>query len=226
MANYAFRVSSSYESLAKTVESIAKHSDFLVIYEHPDASRKHIHGYVENLTVGTDTLKNWIKKELNVNSYPKSDWEFATKIGKGPKKGEPVDRDSIIYFHKGKYPLLYNKGFTKEFIEEQHAKSYTPSNEYVQKVQYKIVSESKEKSMKRQWDLIKEMRQRYKRVEAEGNVMTDDKLIDIVNGVLDENSIVCGVYKRMDYFDSLTVNLGRTRVADEMRMILERRRKT
>lgn len=221
MANYAFRVHASFVSLKQTIEHIAQSSEVLVIYEHND-KRTHIHGYVEGLTVGTDSLKNWIKKELNVTTFPRSDWSFETVIGKGPKKGQPVDRDSLVYYHKGKYPILFNKGLTEEFVQLQHNKSYTPSTDYTTKVQYKIVSESKSQAMKRQWDLLEEMKNKYK--ELTSKFVTDEQLIEIVISVLNENKVITSLYKRMEYFDSLSVNVGRSRVKDDMMMILEKRK--
>lgn len=224
--NYAFRVHASYQSLKQTVNKVAESSEVLVVYEHPegDAERTHIHGYVEGLTVGTDTFKNWIKKELNVTAFPKSDWAFETVIGKGPKKGQPVDRDSLIYYHKGKYPILFNKGLTEEFVKEQHSKSYEPTNQYVKKVQYKIVSESKAQAKKRNWDLLEEMKNLYKQQQAKSDIVSDEQIITIVIKVLDDNKVITSVYKRMEFFDSLSVNVGRSRVKDDMMAILEKRK--
>jgi len=224
--NYAFRIHASYQSLKQTISKIAESSEVLVIYEHPegDSERTHIHGYVESLTVGTDSLKNWIKKELNVTSFPKSDWAFETVISKGIKKGQPVDRDSLIYYHKGKYPILFNKGLTEEFVKEQHSKSYTPTTQYVKKVQYKIVSESKAQAKKRNWDLLEEMKNLYKQLSARVPFVSDEDIISIVIKVLDDNKIITSVYKRMEFFDSLSVNVGRSRVKDDMMAILEKRK--
>lgn len=149
--NYGIRITSPYDTLTKTVETIAKHSENVIVYEHTDASRTHIHMYVEGLTVSTDTVKNWVKKELNITPFPKSDWAFETKITKGLKKGQPVDRSAIVYFHKGKFPVMYNKGFTQEFIEEQHGKSF--------KKEVKTIEEKKKEKKKiNHWDIIEEVR--------------------------------------------------------------------
>lgn len=226
MANYAFRVTATFLSLKSFIEELLSHSQYLAIYEHSDTKRPHIHGYVEGLDVSTDTLKNWIKKALNIKAFPKSDWEFATKISKGNKKGQPVDRESLIYFHKGKYPILVNKGFTQEEVDNYHALSYTPPTEYVkEKVQYKLISESKSQAHKRQKDLLEEMKSEYAIKKTVNPYVSQEDMISIVNTVVDKNNIIMGLYKRMDFLDTLESQLGRSRIVDEMRATLERRRR-
>jgi len=200
--NYAFRITSSYVSLEKFVKDVSDVCQCLAVYEHSEPDKRvHIHGYVEGLTVSTDTLKNWVKKALNVKIFPKSDWEFAEKISKGAKKGQPVDRDSLIYFHKGKNPILYNKGFDKSFVEEQHKKSYIPV-EYVGKsvkTQYKLVCENPTQKKHRENDMVKMMIDKVKPIQ----IKTDENvMIEIVN-VINETQTVCGDYKVVDYFDTV-----------------------
>lgn len=221
--NYAFRVTSTYESLSKFVKDVSDVCEVLAVYEHnePD-KRPHIHGYVEGLTVSTDTLKNWIKKALNVKSFPKTDWEFAEKISKGDKKGKPVDRDSLIYFHKGKYPILYNKGFSPEFIAEQHSKSYE-FKEYVGKsikTQYKLVCENPTQKKHRENDLIKMMMDKVRTlaVKNDANVMAE--IISVIN----DTQTVCGDYKVVDYFDTVTRRLMPHNAIERCLGILQKRK--
>jgi len=200
--NYAFRITSSYESLSKFVKDVSNVCERLAVYEHHEPDKRvHIHGYVEGLTVSTDTLKNWVKTTLNVKSFPKSDWEFAQKISKGEKKGQPVDRESLMYFHKGKNPILYNKGFSPELVEEQHKKSYIPK-EYVGKslkTQYKLVCENPTQKKHRENDLVKLMIDRVKPLE----IKSDENIMREVIAVLNETLTVCGDYKCVDYFDTV-----------------------
>lgn len=226
MATYAFRITATFLSLDFFIKELLEHSSHLAIYEHTDGERPHIHGYVEGLTVSTDTLKNWIKKALNIKAFPKTDWMFEQKIGRGPKKGQPVDRFSLTYGHKGKFPLLISKGFTESDIEHYHSQSYeSPKNYTKEKVQFKLISESKAQAHKRQKDLLDDMKIEYKIRQTKNLYVSQDEVIEIVNSVIDKNNIIMGVYKRLDFMDSLESQVGRTRVIDEMRAALERRRR-
>lgn len=222
MSNYAFRIHSSYESLQSFVKNVSEVSNVLAVYEHPDTNRVHIHGYVEGLTVSTDTLKNWVKKALNVKSFPKSDWEFAEKISKGDKKGQSVDRNSLIYFHKGKYPIKFIKGLSDEFILEQHSKSYKPT-EYVGKsikTQYKLVCENPTQKKMRENDLIMLMIDKYKSTGAND----DDVLIECIRNVLTETKTICGLYKFVDYFDTISMRIRPGKFIDDVRNVLMKRK--
>lgn len=105
----AFRVSSSYDSLTDFITKLSEVSEKVIIYQH-DATRIHIHGLVQDCRISTDTMKNWIKKCLNVKSFPKSDWSFKS-----------VDDDYgkyITYMSKGKLSPMYVKEFDDEFVEQ------------------------------------------------------------------------------------------------------------
>lgn len=219
--NYAFRITESYDNLEQFVLQVGNHSQYLAVYEHSEPDKRtHVHGYVEGLTVSTDTLKNWVKKALNVKTFKKSDWEFAEKIAKGEKKGKPVDRDSLVYFHKGKYPIRYNKGFTDEFISEQHKKSYVPV-EYVGKsvkTQYKLVCENPTQKKHRENDLIKMMIDKCKDLHTDREVM-----IQVIE-VLNETKTVCGDYKVLDYFDTVIRRIYKGTSLDRLMGLLEKRK--
>lgn len=224
--NYAFRVTESYDNLSKFVDDLAGVSEKLAVYEHSEPDKRtHIHGYVEGVTVSTDTLKNWIKKALNVKAFPKSDWEFATKISKGTKAGQVVDQDSLVYFHKGKYPLKFNKGFTEEFIKEQHSKSYTPT-EYVGKsvkTQYKLVCENSSQKKIRENDLIKLMIDKAK-VHKQWALNRDTAIIESIKDVLVETKTICGVYKAVDYYDTICAREWSGTWFNQFANILEKRK--
>lgn len=219
--NYAFRITESYSNLEQFVLQVGNHSQYLAVYEHSEPNKRiHIHGYVEGLTVSTDTLKNWVKKTLNVKKFPKSDWDFAEKIAKGEKKGQPVDRDSLIYFHKNRFPIKYNKGFDEEFIKEQHAKSYTPV-EYVGKsvkTQYKLVCENPTQKKHRENDLIKMM------IDKSKGLLEDREVMKVVIDVLNETATVCGDYKAMDYFDTVIRRIHKGTSLDRLMGLLQKRK--
>lgn len=200
MERLAGRITRSYDDLATFFVRLAEVSDALVVYEHyHEKKRTHCHFYLEGLTKKTDTLKNWVKKCLNVESFPASDWEFAEKISKGVKKGQPVDRDSIIYFHKGQYPLKFNKGFTDDFIEEQHKKSQSPENVTTIK-KFVTIQESPKERKKRQYDLLQDMKKKY----GEMNDYFDyEKAVRCVINVHRENQLLISEYKVKEYVLSM-----------------------
>lgn len=217
----SFRVTRSFNELTKFVDEMASVCECLVVYEHNEPNKRvHIHGYAEKCTVGTDTLKNWIKKTLNVKVFSRSDWAFPEVIEKGPKKGKPVDRESLIYFHKGKYPLLFNKGFDEQFVQEQHAKSYTPT-EYVGKsikTQYKLVCENPTQKKHRENDLVKMMIDKCKDLKTDREVMIQ------VMEVLNETKTVCGDYKTLDYFDTVMRRIYKGTSLERLMGLLEKRK--
>lgn len=201
--SYAFRITSSYSSLLPFVKRMADVCDVLAVYEHSaDVSikRTHIHGYCEGLTVSTDTLKNWVKKALGVKTFPKTDWEFAEKISKGVDKGKPVNRNALVYFHKGKYPILFSKGLSEEEIQEKHKVSYSPEN--LVKVEYKLVKqENPQERKKRHWDLMKDMVKEYEK--GNGGYFDYERAVRIVVQVLKSNQLLISEYKVKEYVLSI-----------------------
>lgn len=105
----AFRITNSYIELVSFITKLEQVSEKLIIYEH-EASRKHIHGLVLKCKISTDTMKNWIKKCLNVKTYPKSDWSFKTADDEYSKY--------ITYMSKGKLQPSYYKDFEVGYIEQ------------------------------------------------------------------------------------------------------------
>lgn len=80
----------------------------MVVYEHTEASRPHIHMLLVGCSVSTDTLKNYIKKELGVISS--RDWSFKTAKS---------DYDNYIkYMSKGYIEPCYNKGFEETYLTD------------------------------------------------------------------------------------------------------------
>lgn len=93
----------------------------MVVYEHTDASRIHLHFLVEECTVSTDTLKNYFKKELGVvNSR---DWSFktATKVPIVVQETNKYSRggfsEYIKYMSKGKHEPVFNKGYEEAYLD-------------------------------------------------------------------------------------------------------------
>lgn len=108
MSNYAVRLTRSYEDCSGAILRIANVVERIIVYEH-QASRTHVHMLLDNCSVSTDTLKNYIKKELGVVSS--RDWSFKTAI-----KSVMSYANYIKYMYKGENKPKYNKGFTEEEI--------------------------------------------------------------------------------------------------------------
>lgn len=225
--NYAFRIHATYQSLESFVKKVSEEADVLAVYEHNDAKRIHIHGYVEGLRVSTDTLKNWVKKALNVKEFPKADWEFATKIAKGIHKGELVNRDALIYFHKGKHPILFNKGFTEEFVEEQHKKSYDKkSNPFVVGEQVAEQHVPRQSTKPTKYDIIMAAHEYLLDnhplppfVEA----WSRDNIIKAIKITLKVKRQPIGIYKVIDLFDAFRMMFDDSSWELEVNNILDKR---
>lgn len=216
--NYAFRIHGEYEKLKETCSKIGENSQFLVVYEHT-GGRTHIHGYVEGFTKSTDSIKSWVKKELNVETYPKTDWSFQTKYKKFEGVIVPVDRECLVYFHKGEFKARYIKGITEEeLVSKYHSRSYKkPSPEG--KVQYKLKSESPKEAKLRKNEFVKMCIQRMK----ERSVIDSMKILDIIIEVAKEYNEVVGVYKILEYYDTIILREQPGKFKDMVAKVLEKR---
>lgn len=94
------RVSFPYANLVEMVKKLPEVCDKVVVYQH-DASRTHVHMLLRECKVSTDTLKNWIKKALNV-SVKKTDWSF---------KSADKDDKYITYMSKGTLDPVFAHGY-------------------------------------------------------------------------------------------------------------------
>lgn len=103
--SYAVRITRTAKELMPFFERLTAASVRLIAYEHTDGARAHVHMYVDGASVGTDTMKNWVKKALGVTAFPKTDWVFAT-----PKPDQTPDT-FITYMSKGRYDPVIAKGF-------------------------------------------------------------------------------------------------------------------
>lgn len=100
------RLTEGYDVMEGFIKSYADSCDKLVVYEHGESSRKHIHFYAVKSQIKPDAIKTRIKKYLNVVSYDKSRWSFKTA----------TDDGCIVYMTKGRLEPSYVKGFTQEEI--------------------------------------------------------------------------------------------------------------
>lgn len=111
---WACRVTRTFSDMSEVIDRMSEKSKLLVVYAHnEECERPHIHFLIDT-DVSTDTIKNWIKKCLNVTTFNKMDWSFKSTYG----DDVPVDNGYVTYMSKGKYDPLYVKGFTDSEIKE------------------------------------------------------------------------------------------------------------
>lgn len=199
------RVSRPYNDLIQFAEKLSEACDTCVVYEHEaDAtvSRTHIHAYVENPKVSTDTMKNWVKKVLKTTAFPKADWSFTGAM----------DRGFITYLSKGELIPKFYKGIEKSELDLLRA-DWVAREQQPKKIQYVLKAENPEQQKMRQWEMVTEIRRRiHVRPEKE----TNDGLFDphrvcsiIRDVVVVQNRTLCGRYKFRDYYDTVMALEGR-----------------
>lgn len=187
----AFRISSSYDDLISFCDKLSRNSDKLIVYEH-DASRVHVHGLVSNCKVSTDTLKNWVKTALSVDTFPKSDWSFITK----DKQGNNVNDSFITYMSKGQLDPKCVYGYDLDEVS-QYKMQWKPIVRST-KVQYILKQENPHEAKKRQIDMVDEI---CRRVDSQKITLGEDIVKVICDVVYRENRTIVGRYKIRDYFD-------------------------
>jgi len=183
------RVSRPYDDLKLFSEKLADACDACVIYEHEadaSVSRTHIHAFVEGPKVSTDTMKNWVKKALNVTAFPKADWSFVGA----------TDRGFITYLSKGNIDPKFFKGISDEDIRTLKT-AWVQREERPKKTQYVLKNENPEQQRLRQWEMVEEIRKRFT------NGDSDTLVKIIIQVVMVENRTICGRYKIRDYFDTV-----------------------
>lgn len=88
--SYAIRLSYRYLDLASFLEDLKTETDVLVVYEHDDGNRPHVHIYTEGLKQSVLTVKNRLARYLGFRPA-KTDWSFKTA----------ENRKFITYMSKG-----------------------------------------------------------------------------------------------------------------------------
>jgi len=199
------RVSRTYDELQKAppkdesfIKKLSDACDVFVVYEHQaddSVNRTHIHAYVENPKVSTDTMKNWVKKTLGVVSFPKADWSFVGA----------TDRGFITYLSKGNLDPLFVKGISDDEIRTLKS-TWVVQPVRKGKVQYILKVENPAQQKLRQTEMVDEIRRRvndYKGEEYDGKY-DPVRLVRIIKQVVViENKTVCGRYKFRDYYDTV-----------------------
>lgn len=185
MSNFAFRISVAYEETK--LDDLYELCERVIIYQHnADSSvkRTHIHGLIFGCTRKEDTVRN---------RFFKGKYEYSMK--------SKVDDKFITYMSKGILEPVYVKGFDPELVrlrttEWQDHKS-APGTTQVVLVDGKLVKEIPEKKKKTKRELIEIMVSHYE------PHMSDLNMLKVIRKVLIDNNEVVGMYKVLDYYDSL-----------------------
>lgn len=104
--SYAIRLSYRYVDLASFIEELKDETDVLVLYEHEDGNRPHVHIYTEGLKLTVLTAKNRLARYLGFRPA-KTDWSFKTA----------EDRKFITYMSKGVLQPKFCKGIDGTELE-------------------------------------------------------------------------------------------------------------
>lgn len=202
----AIRVTRPAGDLRSFIERIEARCDKLIIYQHDESSRPHIHGLITNCQVSTDTLKNYIKTSLGVTSFPKTDWSFVSK---------DVNEKFITYMSKGRLDPVYSKGYDEHEVNEfRNQWEDKPHKKSVQTRLTYVVKESPIERKQRQSDMVNEI---VDTIEKEGIKKSPRDIITVIwRIVVVKNQNVMGRYKLRDYYDSVASRVNHTEWIYEM----------
>lgn len=225
------RIHRTYAEIEPWVRNLSDKIQKLVVYQHDadeEVSRTHCHLMIIGYTTSDETMKTQLTKVLGERLKGQKDWVW-----------DPVVRsetDAITYMSKKDLQPMFVVGFDETLIAECSAK-YRPKDEYVkskEKTQFKIVAEKPEVSKKRQNDLLDEMTTRLKnlrkneiesfpivsalnaRSDAEAFQWEQEKVLQIIIDVLNENRVIFGRYKVRDYYDTLMCRLDSKQFKNSM----------
>lgn len=192
--NYALRLTFGYNELEAFYKKTTDVCSKVIVYEHIDTKRLHCHALLQDCTVSTDTLKNWIKKALGVTKVIPDNWSFKTA---------DLNIKYITYMSKGKFDAKLVKGFSPEEIQEYKAAWVPPTNDGTLK-QFIKIQEKPEVARKRQADLVDEM---------VGMLNDNSSTMDIIEVirkvVIIKHQTICGRYKVRDYVDVIKARLNK-----------------
>jgi len=222
MTHYAIRISREYIDISGTINKMSELSEMSVWYEHPadeDVSRTHVHGLLMSSSINTDSVKNWIKKELNLKTFDRSDWVFSTTYT-SKKIKYSITMESypkyITYMTKGIFQPKFNKGFDPEFLEQRRLLWVEPSmNDKYEKIGYKIIKPETPKEKKlREFELLELI---DKRLKEKFTIWDDFKMIPVVIDVLLEQKHCLSVYKVRDWVEKVQMYGYKQSFVDKVR---------
>lgn len=183
---FAIRVTKSSRELAHFFDKLDQVTERYVFYEHNVPNNIHIHGLIVGCTVSTDTLKNYIRKD--VGNMKSTDWSFKTAD----------DFNFITYMSKGTLDPVVNKGFTGEELQEYRSKWVTVESKKRTMTQYKLKIENPSQAKIRQNELMDMVLQRCR----ERGITHGAAVLEVIREVVYvEHKTIVGRYKIRDYYD-------------------------
>lgn len=184
----AIRITLSYDRLEQTFSQIKDVSQRVIVYQH-DATRVHVHALIVGCTVSTDTLKNWVMREIN-GKLTRDSWSFKTA----------QNEEFITYMSKGSLTPVFVSGYQPEVIEAFRSKWVQQAPKSKSLVQYRLKIENPQEQKLRQQDMLKEIIIRYN----ESQNQTPSFLISLIRQVVViEQKTLLGRYKLRDYYDTV-----------------------
>lgn len=218
--NYAVRYSRSFMDLSGVILYIASVSEQLAVYEHEsdeEVSRTHIHFLLKGCSVTKQTLKNHLPKELNMT---RSDYVHSTTYLDNKGDEHPIDDKFIIYMSKGRLDPVFLKGFTKEDCDSYKAQWKDYKNEKHPKgsmLHYVTVKQNPTEVRKRKSDLIMLM------IKQCANDYSHENVRNAIKKVLIDANEIIGVYKVIDYYDTIMMRHNANRFDNMFDNIISRR---
>lgn len=184
----AIRITLPYDRLEQTFSQIKDVSQRVIVYQH-DATRVHVHALIVGCTVSTDTLKNWVMREIN-GKLTRDSWSFKTA----------QNEEFITYMSKGSLTPVFVSGYQPEVIEAFRSKWVQQAPKSKSLVQYRLKIENPQEQKLRQQDMLKEIIIRYN----ESQNQTPSFLISLIRQVVViEQKTLLGRYKLRDYYDTV-----------------------
>lgn len=200
MSHYQLRLTASFHDCSGVIQRFAEASEAIVVYQHDESNRVHIHALVKGFTKSYDTASNWMKQICPV----KEDRSFVTTYKKG-KARYPVDDNAISYFSRGKLDPVFKSGLTDEFIAEYKTKGYDKKG---LKDVVDVIAEGGKlvkqltPSKKLQIQLLEEMRAELGDIDLD---IPAKHIFDVIRKVCMRNNYYLpkGLHKIMEFRDNL-----------------------
>lgn len=203
MSDYAIRITRASCDLSGVYDRFAGVSTMLVVYEHPDEGNVHVHMLMMGCKVGTDTLKNYVRKE--VGTVLAKDWSFKAKANK----------DFIAYMSKGKYDPVYMYGICADEVAVYKAQGYDKKN--IRLEDGRFVKPVKEVVKKTKRELVELM---VSSIDLNG---TTRDVMSGIKKVLIKNNQVLGNYKVIEFYDAVMMYGNEDKWLDRIVYMSDRR---
>lgn len=183
MEKCVLRISRPYDQLREVFKGLE--AEFIVVYEHNEASRVHIHALLKECPIQLLGLKRRIEKV--VGKVSKTDWSFKTT---------EITEQFITYMSKGKLDPVFVKGYTPERIASYRSAWIEPEK----KVQTKLTKPNDKATYREILDEVKRIIPKDLKFYGHSDVMY---VVQNLTRVLNEKKIITSRYKVRDLLDTL-----------------------